>query len=361
MRIAFVLPGLARTPIGGFKVVYEYANLLVDRGHQVTVVHPWHCHRPSSLREQIDSWLWVARRRRDPRKTVAWQPIDRRVELSVVTCPSESELPQDADALIATAWQTAGWVADATRGADRGFYLIQHFEPWDDEGEVRATWKLPLHKIVISRWLEELAIEMGEGGRTSWVPNGLDFDCFGVDVPPEDRAPRVGALLNPYKCPEDVIASLSLARERVPSLTAATYGTAVRRDDLPEWVDYVRLPSPGELRRLYNSCSIFLQASRTEGWGLPATEAMACGCALVTYENGGSREYATDGETATVVFEHGAERLADAIVALVDSPARRLDLARHGRERAETFTWQRSAEAFERVLSGAAGGREQGG
>jgi glycosyltransferase involved in cell wall biosynthesis len=355
MRIAFVLPGLAPTPIGGFKVVYEYANLLVTRGHRVTVVHPWHCHRPSSLRERIEARLWVARRRRDPRKIVTWHEVDRRVEMSVVVCPRPSEL-SPADALIATAWQTAPWVTDAAPSG-AGFYLIQHYEPWDEEEEVRATWKLPLHKIVISRWLEDLAIEMGEGPRTTWVPNGLDFDRLGVDVAPEDRAPRVGALINPYKCPEDVIGALSLARQRVPSLTAVTFGTGVRREDLPEWVEYVRLPSPEQLRRLYNSCSIFLQASRTEGWGLPATEAMACGCALVTYENGGSREYATDGETATVVFDHGAERLADAIVALLEDPAGRLALARRGREKVETLTWERSVEELERVLGGTAEGR----
>jgi glycosyltransferase involved in cell wall biosynthesis len=358
MRIAFVLPGRTAAPVGGFKVVYEYANRLVGRGHRVFVVHPWSCHAPASWRERIAARLWVERMRKLPRKKVVpWFEFDRGVELSFVSWPGKSELPA-VDALIATAWQTARWVAEAAPDRGQGFYLIQHFETWDDPETVRETWKLPLHKIVIARWLEEMGIEMGEGRRTSRVPNGLDLDFFGVDTEPAERPPRVGALLNPYKCPEDVIAALSLARSRIPALSAVTFGTAARRDDLPRWVEYQRLPSPQRLRELYNSCSIFLQASKSEGWGLPATEAMACGCALVTYENGGSREYAVDGETAAVVFDHGPEGLANAIVALVDDRAGRLALARRGREKTETLTWQRSLEELERVLSGTAGKRE---
>ena len=32
-----------------------------------------------------------------------------------------------------------------------------------------------------------------------------------------------------------------------------------------------------------------------EGWGLPGTEAMACGCALVSTRNGGVDSYAIEG------------------------------------------------------------------
>ena len=39
MRITFVLPVFPRGPIGGFRVVYEYANRLTALGCEVTVVH----------------------------------------------------------------------------------------------------------------------------------------------------------------------------------------------------------------------------------------------------------------------------------------------------------------------------------
>jgi glycosyltransferase involved in cell wall biosynthesis len=351
MRIVFVLPGRSPKPVGGFKVVYEYANLLAARDHEVSVMHPWSCRPPSSLRTRLEARLWVERLRRQRGSIAPWFEIDRRVALPVVAYPRTADL-SEADAIVATAWQTASWVAEATRETGKGFYLIQHYETWDRVEDVTATWRLPLHKIVISRWLEELAIEMGEGSRTSRVPNGLDFDQFGVDLPPEERPPRVGALLSPYKGREEVISALSIARARIPKLGAATFGTGARPPDLPDWVEHICLPSPVALRGLYNSCSVFVQASRTEGWGLPATESMACGCALVTYENGGSREYAIDGRTAMVVSQHAPERLADAIVDLIGNRELRLALSRRGRDRVAAFTWPRAAVAMERVLAG---------
>jgi glycosyltransferase involved in cell wall biosynthesis len=281
---------------------------------------------------------------------VPWFELDRRVSLPLLASP-EMDLPA-ADAIVATAWQTAGWVAEAARGGARGFYLIQGYETWDDVEDVRATWRLPLHKIVISGWLEELAIEMGEEARTSRVPNGVDLDRFGIDLPPEQRQPRVGALLSPHKG-EETVAVLSMARAKAPDLTAVTFGAAKRPPALPDWIEYLRLPSHEALRAFYNSCSIFLQASRAEGWGLPATESMACGCALVTYDNGGSREYASDGRTAAVVPVGRAEALAGAIVELSQDRDRRLGLAQCGHDRVKALSWSRSVLALERVLAGA--------
>lgn len=40
MRIGFILPYFSEKPIGGYKVVYEYASRLAASGHKVTVIHP---------------------------------------------------------------------------------------------------------------------------------------------------------------------------------------------------------------------------------------------------------------------------------------------------------------------------------
>ena len=37
MEINFVLPGNSNLPIGGNKIIYQYANELSSRGHQVTL------------------------------------------------------------------------------------------------------------------------------------------------------------------------------------------------------------------------------------------------------------------------------------------------------------------------------------
>lgn len=350
MRVAFLLPGLSVNPAGGYKVVYEYANRLVARGHEVAVVHPWGCSEPDSWLERRRARRWVARGRRED--VAPWFEFDPRVELPLVSHPAAALLPA-ADVLVATAWHTASWVEEATRDGGAGAYLIQGYETWDGAVEkVQETWRLPLHKIVVSHWLEGIAAELGEAERTSWVPLGMDLDQLGVDVPQAQRGPRLGALFNasPEKRSGEVVAAMEKVRERLPEAGAVLFGTAPRPDLLPAWVEYERLPSRARLRELYNSCAVFLQASRSEGWGLPASEAILCGCALVTVENGGAREFARDGETALVVAPGDVEAMADGAAELLGDAGRRQRLAGRGAELLSAFTWERSVTELEAVL-----------
>jgi glycosyltransferase involved in cell wall biosynthesis len=356
MRIAFLLPGRSVRPAGGFKVVYEYANRLVARGHEVAVVHPWDCTAPASWRDRLRARRWVSQWGRRREEIAPWFEFDPRVELPVVTHPAAALLPA-ADVLVATAWHTASWVAEATAESGAGVYLIQGYETWDGEVEtVRDTWRLPLRKVTISRWLEEIAAELGEAERTDRVPLGMDLDRLGVDVPQAQRQPRLGALYNssPEKRSGEVVAAMEEVRARHADASAVLFGTAARPSSLPDWIEYEMLPSQPRLRELYNSCAVFLQASRSEGWGLPASEAILCGCALVTVENGGSREFARDGETALVVAPGDVAAMAEGAGELLGDAARRQRLAGRGAELLSGFTWERSVTELERVLAEAA-------
>ena len=47
---------------------------------------------------------------------------------------------------------------------------------------------MPLQKIVISRWLQTIAFKMGTSA--FYLPNGLDFNVFGTDIPMDKRDPQ---------------------------------------------------------------------------------------------------------------------------------------------------------------------------
>ncbi len=72
-------------------------------------------------------------------------------------------------------------------------------------------------------------------------------------------------------------------------------------------------PDPERLvSDIYDRSRVFVQASHYEGFGFTAVEGMACGAALVTTDNGGSRDYAFHGETALVVPPGDVDGLAEA-------------------------------------------------
>ena len=108
MRLTILCPHLRIA--GGVRAILTYADRLARRGHAVTVVVPgrrtwWGGVRAGERPE------WIG---------------DFRPEIRWVARWSASALP-DADAVLATAWQSAPVVAQAPARAGAKFYLVQHY------------------------------------------------------------------------------------------------------------------------------------------------------------------------------------------------------------------------------------------
>ncbi len=104
-----------------------------------------------------------------------------------------------------------------------------------------------------------------------------------------------------------------------------------------------------EVVEAYAQATICVTPSLYEGFGLPAAEAMCCGAPVVVTDGGALPEVV--GEAGVVVRKADAGALASAIGQLLDDPARREAMSAAGlRRAAETFNWERAAEAYEVVL-----------
>lgn len=352
LNVTFVLPGSGHLPVGGMKAVYEYANHLSRRGHKVVIVH-------SSLLNIDAPALGVARSfaRYLYRKGTGnyrprtWFPLDASIQILWTPSLSAKYLP-NADVVIATAWQTAEWVTRYPRSKGRPFYLIQHLETWSGpEDRVYATWKLPLRKIVVAKWLQQIASRLGE--ESVHIPYGLDFTQFSRNTMPDQRsASHVMMLYHDldWKGSADGLNALSLVRNQVRDLKVTLFGTPKPSATFPSWIRYYRNPPQDTLRDLYNEASIFVAPSWTEGWGLPGTEAMMCGAALSATETTGHLEFAIHEETALLSPVKQPQKLAENIVRLIQDDSLRIRLANHGHRFVQQFTWQRATDSLEKLL-----------
>lgn len=343
------------SPSGGFRVVYEYANRLAELGNQVSIVHPRTIHSQTGLIEGIKKRLWKYKLNLLNRRLIRWFDVDDDVNLILATDLSEQNIP-DADVIFATASDTAFSVAAYSASKGRKFYLVQSYETWNlPEDKVQAGWKLPMHKIVVSRHLQRIADSFGERWRTSFIPLGIDLSLFRLLTPINERGElRVGMLAHPneVKGTRDGLAALEIVKAKHPDLQVALFGTEPRLDFIPDWMSYERLPTAERLVELYNSCRIFLNPGRAEGWGLPAAEAMACGCAVVSADNGGIHEFAVDGQTALIAPIQRPDLLAEKILALIDDDELRRRLALAGNQSIKQFSWEQAVNSLQTVLIG---------
>lgn len=363
MDVTFLLPKYGWQPSGGFSVVYTYAGLLARSGHRVSVVHPRRL-PPGGWPPPVGA-LGRARRTaaglrdRVLRPTHRWVAIDPAVRMMYVPGISARHIP-DGDAVIATWWSTAEAALALPHTKGRRYHLIQGYEVWSGaEERVHAAWRAPLHKIFIARWLLERALELGvPEPMTTLIPNAVPLDVFRVLRPVSDRPVHVAMLYSsqPYKGGRIGLDILHAVREQVPDLRAVLFGVERRPRGLPDWITYLRSASAEELARdVYNRAAVYLCPSLSEGWHLPPAEAMACGCALVSSDIGGVRDYAADRDTALLYPAGDIGAAAERLVHLLRHPSERVLLANRGRERVGTFTWQRSGAMLEALLQRAPG------
>lgn len=356
MKVTFLLPGYPWKPAGGFRVVYEYANHLVARGHKVAVVHArrlpnWSPPPPPN------PYRWLRRKAgqvRDLifRPKVHWQPIDKQVEMLYVPEPSEQYIP-DGDAVIATWWATSYLVSELSRKKGEKFYLIQSYETWGGPPElVNRSYFLGLKNIVIAKWLKETLEGLG-AEVFAYVPIGINFDLFRLESPIESRGPL--SVLMMYhqaelKGAKDGLKAIEIAKSWLPSLKVTLFSVCPRPIALPSWIQFVRNPPYDKLVNLYNQHAIFVSSSITEGFPLPPAEAMACGCAVVATDSGGIREYAEHEKTALLSPPRAPEALAKNLLRVLEDDNLRIQLARAGYERIKKFTWERSTDLLEKAL-----------
>jgi glycosyltransferase involved in cell wall biosynthesis len=337
MKITFLTPHIRIA--GGVRAILTYADRLVGRGHDVTIMvpakHDWRAWW-RNLRGEGPEWIPGFR------PTVRW-----------IAGWDNARLP-DGDALIATAWQTARTAAEAADRCGRKLYFIQHYESLyhGDAGRVDATYTLPLRKVVISTWLADIMRDRF-GGKADVLVTPVDRALFHpVDGARSSDALRVLMLHHDYawKGVREGLESIAAVKARHPEILLVGFGVRRPRAALPYDEFHENLPQE-RLAWLYSRCPIYLCPSWDEGLGMPPMEAMACGAALVTFDNGGCRDYAVDGETALVAPRRDVGALARALERMVIDAPLRERLARQGQAFVTSrFDWDRATARLEDVI-----------
>jgi glycosyltransferase involved in cell wall biosynthesis len=103
-----------------------------------------------------------------------------------------------------------------------------------------------------------------------------------------------------------------------------------------------------ELADIYNLATLFVYPSLYEGFGLPALEAMACGCPVVTSNVASIPEVC--GDAAMLVDPLDEESIADGLRRLVGDETLRQELRLKGLDRVKLFSWERSAKEHLKVF-----------
>ena len=193
---------------------------------------------------------------------------------------------------------------------------------------------------------------------TTWLAADADH----LTEAEEECLPEVGALATallyvgnyyPYKNVRTLIEALGLVADAHPDLKLLLVGRMDEfKDELLALAESLglsdRVVMPGfvtdrQLTWLYRNCSIFVNPSVSEGFGLQGLEAMSEGLPVIAARATCLPE--VYGDAAMYFDPLSAADLSRRIVDLLQQPGLSAELSAKGRERIRMFSWRRTAEA----------------
>ena len=124
----------------------------------------------------------------------------------------------------------------------------------------------------------------------------------------------------------------------------------VKKLELQDIINFTGRIDDSEFARYYAEATMAVVPSVYEGFGMPASEAMACGVPVISTTGGALPEVVGDAGILIPPADSGAIR--DAIIDLLDHPEKREALGRAGYERAiAKFTWEETARRVTAVYN----------
>lgn len=338
MKVTFCLPTHNyKSPIGGFKIVYEYSNYLVKRGIEVSIVF---CTENSLLKYNLPRNLRFFLAKIIVYLSPKWFYLDKKIKKIAAPDLNDKYVP-DSDVVVATAVKTAYKVKQLSCTKGKKYYLIQDFENWEVNNDiVYESYKLGLNNIVVSTWLFDIVKKYSNNVKC--IKNPIDLNVYRVITPINKRSPLVIGMLyhnGKYKGTKYSIMVLENVKKIYPDLQVIAFGNPKRPKNLPTWFEYHQNAKSYEVAKIYNRCSIFICSSIIEGYGLTGLESMACGCAFVSSGYKGVYEYATDKVNALICPVKDVERMTNSIIYLLENNDYRIKIGEKAADSVKFFSW----------------------
>lgn len=187
------------------------------------------------------------------------------------------------------------------------------------------------------------------------VPEGLNFKPL-TRVPEKEDHPAFAYVgrLKRAKRPDHAVKAFKIVKEKIPEAELWIIGDGYFRKDLEniatDGVKFFCDPTDSERRELVKKAWVLVNPSVREGFGLNVIEANALGTPCVAYDVAGLRDAVRNVETGLLAKAGSVEDLAEKIVLVLIDDLLRSKLSKNALEYSRTFSWDRSAGEFEKVL-----------
>lgn len=351
MNICFVLPGFSRHPSGGYKMVFEYANRLVNENCNVTILFLndesfSRYHIPRIAKRALSNLFTQL----EPR----WFHLDARIKkVSNLEKNYKDKIGRDLDAVFATSAEKTVKEVNENLLAKKKFYFIQDYENWHVSNDfVDKTFKLGFNNIVISKWLKD-KVDKISCKESTLIPNAIDTDIYKEYKKITDRRQHTIALLyheEKHKGLANAFKVLKIVKEKYPDLKVEMFGQ-FNRPNVPDWIKYYKNANTKQTVKIYNNCQVFLCSTIEEGFGLTGLEAMSCGACLVSTDYKGVHEYGIDDFNSLLSPVGDIQKQVNNVIRVFEDVKLQKYISNNGKKTAQNYSWDSAMDKFNKELN----------
>lgn len=314
---------------GGSKIILEHANRLTERGHKITIIS--HDEKPTWYMLNDDVQFIEV-------------PWTQKLCKSIPTC----------DLIIVTYWR------EIYESIQQKIAPVIYFEQGDfhlfdinnvDErtyNYIRKQFETVKFIYTVSSFARDKIKEL-YGHDSTVIPNAVDNTIFfkteNERINAIPKVAIIGSENSEFKRIKNIIQALQ-------KLKKDGYDFEIKwiTPDKPRELSIEAIVNPPQIiiGDTLRDSDIFVCASIYESFCLPVLEAMTCGNAIVTTNNGGNMDFVVDGENALLVEKDNIEDIYNKVKKLLKDKELRIRLSKNAEEKAGQYSWDNTISMIEK-------------
>lgn len=346
--VNFILPMPTNNIVGGYKIVYEYANYLAYKGLKVCITYNGE-HGKNS--RNIPDWTVYLLREFMVKFGPKWFRLYKKVNQKLIPEFDEKYI-DDAHIIIATTAVSSIFVSKLKPSKGIKFYFVQDYENWEiTDDTLIKTYGEDFKIITVAKWLKEI-VQQYARYPVIYIPNGIDSSVFKLTIPFQKRYNHSITMLYHHDKRKGCDIGLNVINRlkyKYPDLNVHLFGSPDPDKNRPSWITYVQNASPKQVCNEMNRSRFFLCTSRIEGFGLTGLESLFSGCCLITTDCKGPMEYA-DEENAYICKADNEDDMYRVICNAFEDETNAMRKVKKSQDLIKNFDLRRSRKKFYQVI-----------
>ena len=313
---------------GGSKIILEHANKLTARGHKITIIS--HDKKPIWFKMN-DSIQFIE---------VPW---------GQTLCES---IPK-CDVIVATYWREIYECIEQKIAPviyfEQGDYHLFDLEKLDNRTYEYIKKQLEVVQFVytVSTFAKN-KIKQIYNKDAIVIPNAVDSTIFFCKEYRKNNKKIniaiIGSEESEFKRIGNILKAIEIVKEEGYDIELNWITpTEPKRNKIKAIVNPPQLIIGDTLRK----SDIYICASMYESFCLPVLEAMTCGVAVITTNNGGNMDFVKDNENALVIEKDNIDDIVEKTKKLINNAQLRERLSRAALETSKQYSWNKTIDMVE--------------